>query len=152
MSEWTEEARATGRLIFEVLRLNNVLMLDAEALIADLGLTPARWQVLGTISYLKQPDTVAGLARRLGLARQSVQRVVGDMAALGLVTLAENPSHKRAKLVELTAQGRAVMAAAEARRRPWTAGLAKGLEGLNIAAAEAVLVALRQRMQAKGAD
>jgi uncharacterized membrane protein YkvI len=45
-----------------------------------------------------------------------------------------------------------VMAAAEARRRPWTAGLAKGLEGLNIAAAEAVLVALRQRMQAKGAD
>lgn len=152
MNDWTEQARATGRLIFEVLRLNNMLMLEAEALISDLGLTPARWQVLGTVSFLKDPETVAGLARRLGLARQSVQRVVSDMVEAGLVTLADNPAHKRAKLVVLTEQGRTAVAAAEARRRPWTAGLASGLEGLDIAAAEAVLRALRLHMLAKPGD
>jgi len=49
---------------------------------------------------------VAVAARRLGLARQSVQRVVDDLAAGGFVVLRPNPDHARAALVELTPAGR----------------------------------------------
>lgn len=53
--------------------------------------------------------TVPTIARRLGLARQSVQRVVNDLAEAGLVTLEDNPDHRRSPLVSLTDAGRAVL-------------------------------------------
>jgi DNA-binding MarR family transcriptional regulator len=51
------------------------------------------------------PRTVASAARRLGLARQSVQRVVDDLVAAGQLVLRDNPDHARAPLVALTGAG-----------------------------------------------
>lgn len=45
------------------------------------------------------PETTARLARNTGLTLQSVQRVVNEMVADGMLTLKVNPYHKRAKLV-----------------------------------------------------
>jgi DNA-binding MarR family transcriptional regulator len=143
-------AEALGRMFFEALRFGSALTAAGEALVAPVGLSPARWQVLATSAYLTGPCTVADLARRLALTRQSVQRVVNDLAAAGLVVLADNPDHARARLVAPTAQGRAVLARAEALRRPWTAALAEGLTTEEIGAAATLLRRLRQRLSHRG--
>jgi DNA-binding MarR family transcriptional regulator len=139
---------ALGALIFEVLRSAAALTETGDALMRPLGLTGARWQVLATAAHFRAPQTVSDLARHLSQARQSVQRVVDDLAAAGLVELAENPAHARARLVCPSARGRAVLAEAEAVRQPWTAGLAQGLDAAEIATAAQVLRGLRARLMA----
>jgi MarR family protein len=42
---------------------------------------------------------VPSAARRLGLAPQSVQRVVGDLVASGHLEAVENPDHARSSLM-----------------------------------------------------
>jgi DNA-binding MarR family transcriptional regulator len=76
-----------------------------------------------------------------------VQRVVDDMRRAGLVELRENPEHKRAWLVVLTPEGRAVHAKAEGLRLPWTQGLAAGLHEEDAAMAEKVLRTLREVLE-----
>jgi DNA-binding MarR family transcriptional regulator len=49
---------------------------------------------------------VADLARRCGLAKQSVAYIVEDLLTLGYVTVAPDPQDGRAKRVKLTARGR----------------------------------------------
>lgn len=78
---------------------------DREA--AAMGSTAAQWHVLSAVS--DQPAPVPAIARRLGLVRQSVQRVVDDLAADGRVTLRANPGHRRSALVGLTDSGRDVL-------------------------------------------
>jgi DNA-binding MarR family transcriptional regulator len=58
-----------------------------------------------------EPRTVATAARRLGLTRQSVQRVVDDLVEDGQLELHANPDHARAPLVSLTGAGRETLAA-----------------------------------------
>src|SRR3954465_12238193 len=48
----------------------------------------------------------AEIARRAGISRQAVGQTVAQMKSLGLVKLAPDPSNRRARLVQPTAQGR----------------------------------------------
>jgi DNA-binding MarR family transcriptional regulator len=64
----------------------------------------ARWHVMSVLA--DQSLTVASIARRLGLARQSVQRVADDLVADGMVERLDNPDHQRSQLHALTASGR----------------------------------------------
>ncbi len=80
----------------------------SEALAATAGQTAARWHVLSVVS--EEPLSVAASARRLGLARQSVQRVVNDLRDDGLVRLQPDPGDRRAPLVEVTERGGKVLA------------------------------------------
>ena len=136
----------TGRVIFEVLRLNGRLLSAGDALVGDLGLTSARWQVLAAADFGETPETVSGIANILGLARQSVQRVANELFAAGLIAFADNPGHKRARLVALTSAGRAALASADVRRLAWTRGLAAAIDAGDAAKAEAVLVKLRHAL------
>lgn len=140
------DAEAMGRLVFEVLRTAAALEAAGAALVAPLGLTPARWQVLATLCWLDRAETVAGLARRLSLTRQSVQRVVNDLVAEALVEMRDDPADRRARRAVPTAAGRALAERAEALRRPWTAGLAEGLDAAGSEAAAAWLRAIRRRL------
>ncbi|WP_375691999.1 MarR family winged helix-turn-helix transcriptional regulator [Pseudooceanicola sp. LIPI14-2-Ac024] len=136
----------TGRLIFEVLRLGGRLAAAGDALVGDLGLSSARWQVLSTAAFGPDRLTVSGIARSLGQARQSVQRVVNELEAAGFVAMQDNPAHQRARLVTPTDGGRKVLAEAEARRIDWTASIAQALADTDVAAAEAALIRLRQHL------
>ena len=49
------------------------------------------------------------IARRLGLARQSVQRVADAIVAEGHATFEPNPDHQRSPLLILTSDGQAVL-------------------------------------------
>ena len=97
-------------LVLETFRLNGRLLASGDALVADLGLTSARWQVIGAIALSPVPLSVAQIARNMGLTRQAVQRLANEMAADGLLRFAPNPHHQRAKLVVLTAAGKSAFA------------------------------------------
>src|SRR5215471_5887623 len=94
-------------LILETFRLNGCLLMAGDALVADIGLTSARWQVLGAIALSPVPLCVAHIARNMGLTRQAVQRLGNEMERDGLAWFGPNPLHQRAKLVLLTARGKA---------------------------------------------
>ncbi len=133
-------------LIIEIFRLNGRLLAAGDALVADLGITSARWQVLGPIAQSPVPLPVAHIARNMGLTRQAVQRLANELEGDGLVRFAPNPHHQRAKLVLLTARGRAAYDAAMKRQSPWASRLAEGLSATEIDRAAATLRALRQRL------
>ena len=143
----TPAGTAVTELILDVFRLNGRLLAAGDRLVADVGLTSARWQVLGAIALAATPSPVAHLARGMGLTRQGVQRIVNELAAEGLVELAPNPHHRRAQLVLLTESGRSAYQAASERQVPWVNRLAEGLDDGDLAAARGVLRALIQRLE-----
>ena len=143
---------ALTSLILEVFRLNGALIAAGDDLVADLGLTSARWQVLGAIALAPSAETVARLARSMGLHRQGVQRIVNELATEGIVVLGDNPRHRRAKLVRLTEKGEELFRAAGRRQRPWARNLAKSLDGRTINTTCLALEALRKKLQRATSD
>lgn len=86
-----------------VFRLNGQVLDVAEDLARPAGLTAAWWQVLGAV--LTTPLPVAGIARAMGITRQSVQRIADLLVARGLAEYRPNPAHRRAKLLGPTGAG-----------------------------------------------
>ena len=80
-----------------------------ELLAADAGQTQARWQAMWTIDH-EGRLTVPQVARRLGVSRQGVQRVVDDLVTEGRVRPEPNPDHRTSSLFALTDEGRATLA------------------------------------------
>jgi DNA-binding MarR family transcriptional regulator len=143
---------ALTSLILEVFRLNGALISAGDDLVSDLGLTSARWQVLGAIALAPAAETVARLARSMGLHRQGVQRIVNELAAEGIVVLEDNPHHRRAKLVRLTKTGDGLFRAAGQRQRPWARNLTTGLDERAINSTRLVLEALRKKLERMTSD
>lgn len=90
-------------IVLNVFKLNGYFIKAADCLTKGSELTSARWQVLGTV--LHEQHTVAAIARIMGLARQSVQRIADVLAIEGLAEFLPNPAHKRAKLLSSTEKG-----------------------------------------------
>jgi DNA-binding MarR family transcriptional regulator len=143
----TPPGEAVTDLILEVFRLNGRLLVAGDRLVAGLGLTSARWQVLGAIALSDRPQPVAWLARNMGLNRQGVQRIVNELHKDGLVEFAPNPHHRRAHFVILTKPGKSVFDAAERLQAPWVNRLAKGLTIKDIATAKRIAAALREQLE-----
>jgi DNA-binding MarR family transcriptional regulator len=138
---------AITELVLETFRLNGRLLVSGDALVADLGLSSARWQVLGAMALSPVPLSVAQIARNMGLTRQAVQRLANEMEADGLLRFAPNPHHQRAKLVLLTAAGKTAFAAAMKRQAAWAAALGRGFVARDIAAAATTLRTIRRRLE-----
>src|SRR5690348_560338 len=85
-------------------KLNGQFLAIAEELAGPAGLTAAWWQVLGAV--LREPLPVAGIAREMGITRQSVQRIADLLVERGLAAYRPNPAHRRAKLLAPTEEGR----------------------------------------------
>ena len=148
----TRSGQAATDLILDVFRLNGRLLVAGDRLTAPLGLTSARWQVLGAISLSERPLPVAWLARNMGLNRQGVQRIVNELQSEGIVAFEPNPHHRRAHLVVLTARGKALIDATERVQAPWVNGLAEGLVAEDIECARRVVGVLRERLERESRD
>jgi len=136
----TEEAE---RLVEDVLECAGALRRYGDALTRPLGQTEVRWAVLSVLSGGAR--TVPQVARRLGVTRQSVQRVANLLAAEGLIESVENPDNARSPLFRLSKRGEEVLAAITRAADPWhrRAGEALSLDNLQQArAALAVLMRL----------
>lgn len=135
------------QFILASFRLHGLLMAAGARLTHGVGLTSARWQVLSAVARSPEPKPVAWVARDMGLARQSVQRVVDDLEAAGLLSFEPNPYHKRAALMVITVQGRQAFEAMTALQVPWINGLAEGTKVREIETALHVLQGLCRKLQ-----
>jgi DNA-binding MarR family transcriptional regulator len=146
-SSRTPAGDALTGLILDLFRLSSLLLTAGDRLVARLGLTSARWQILGAIAFADRPQPVAWLARDLGANRQNVQRIINDLHRAGLVALAANPHHRRAQLVVLTDRGRETFEAAFRLQVPWVNRLSDGLSVADITTAKRLVTALRKRLE-----
>ena len=126
-------------------KLNGQFLAIAEELAGPAGLTAAWWQVLGAV--LGEPLTVAGIAREMGITRQSVQRIADILADRGLARYLPNPAHRRAKLLTPTDEGRAAIARISPVAAAAAAQLAKVLGEQPLADAVAALRSLSAALE-----
>jgi DNA-binding MarR family transcriptional regulator len=143
----TPAGEALTNVMLDLFRLSSLLLTAGDRLVARLGLTSARWQILGAIAYAERAQPVAWLARDLGANRQNVQRIVNDLREEGLVAFEVNPHHRRAHLVVLTDKGRRSFAAAMELQAPWVNGLSDGLSVKDIEAVHRVVTTLRKKLE-----
>ena len=88
-------------------------------------LTAARWQVLGGV--LDEARPVAEIARRMGLTRQSVQRLANLLVDEGFATWEPNPRHRRAKLLAATPRAYAAIEQIATVQHPWSSEIGDAL-------------------------
>jgi DNA-binding MarR family transcriptional regulator len=134
-------------LVLEVFRLNGRLLAAGDTLTRDLGVTSARWQVLGALDIANRPLTVPQVARSMGVTRQGVQRIADLLADQGLVEMVDNPDHQRAKLLRLTSCGRAILERIMQRQRTWATRIARAADIDELGTALSVLQSLRERLE-----
>lgn len=146
-SQRTPAGAALSDLMLDLFRSNSLILTSGDRLVAGLGLTSARWQILGAIVQAERPQPVAWLARDLGANRQNVQRIINDLHTDGLVAFEANPYHRRAQLVVLTDKGRRTFDAAMALQVPWVNHLSQGLSVKDLKTVRRVVTALRNRLE-----
>ncbi|MGY8668227.1 MarR family winged helix-turn-helix transcriptional regulator [Bradyrhizobium sp. UFLA05-109] len=146
-SQRTTAGDALSNLMLDLFRLNSLVLTAGDRLVARLGLTSARWQILGAIVHAERAQPVAWLARDLGANRQNVQRIVNDLHAEGLLAFEANPHHRRAQLVVLTDKGRRTFDAAMALQAPWINDLSEGLSVKDLQTVHRFITALRNKLE-----
>lgn len=134
-----ERARTLTMLVDEIFRLNAAFLAEGDLLAAQVGLTAARWRVLGMLA--NESASVAEIARRRGLKRQSVQESVERLERDGMVVRLPNEADRRAPLVVLTERGRTAIRDIEPIRAEWAQ---KRADGINIAHLQTTLASLQK--------
>ena len=147
MAESTK-AHALIKLMVETLKLAPKLQLEGDKLTADFDLTSSRWGVLGVLSAADKPLTVADLARRMNLKPQTVQRFVTALEQKAFISLANNPDHKRAKLLSLTCKGEKALLKLKEKELRWASSITNGMTSKDINSAVAALSQLQKNITA----
>lgn len=148
----TPAGDALTELIIPTIRLRALFTTAGEAIAKPAGQTLARWLVLEALA--EAPRTVAQIARNMGLARQSVQRVADLLELDGLTTYTENPDHRRAQLAQLTLHGRDALHMIRKAQRAWADGVGAEIGESELRTTGAVLdrlltVLLNRRQQGR---
>lgn len=91
-----------------VIEMGALLRRDQESSLDRMGLSPSRVHLLWVLG-LDGPSTHRALADRLGVVPRSVTDLVDGLQSIGLVSRESHPDDRRASLVVLTKQGRAVV-------------------------------------------
>ncbi len=145
MSQLTPAGLSFSDLIIEIFRLNGLLLDAGDDLSRPVGLSSARWQVLGVVEH--GPLPVAHIARLMGLTRQGVQQTADVLEREGFIVYRDNPHHRRAKLVSLTPKGRTALDYIEEQQAAWANHLG-GKQSLDaLQAAVAVLRSVRASLE-----
>jgi DNA-binding MarR family transcriptional regulator len=129
-------------LIIPVIRLEALFSRAGEAIAATGGQTLARWLTLEMVAG--QPATVAQVARRLALTRQSVQRIADLLEKDGLTEYVDNPAHQTSKLVRITVRGRQRLRVIQAAQRAWANSLGARIGEANLRQASRFVKELTQ--------
>ncbi|MFE9771386.1 MarR family winged helix-turn-helix transcriptional regulator [Streptomyces sp. NPDC005931] len=137
-----------SRSALGVFRLNGQFLAVADELARPAGLTAAWWQVLGAV--LTEPLPVSGIARAMGITRQSVQRIADLLVERGLAEYRPNPAHRRAKLLAPTEEGRAAVSRIDPGHAAFADRLAEALGEADLARAVQVLERLSETLDALG--
>jgi DNA-binding MarR family transcriptional regulator len=133
-------AEEVDRLVADVLECAGALRRYGDALTRPLGQTEVRWAVLSVLSGGAR--TVPQVARRLGVTRQSVQRVANLLAAEGLIESVANPDNARSPLFRLSNRGEVVLTTITRAADPWLRRVGEELSLEDLQRARAALAVL----------
>lgn len=103
MTDYPSPPNQIEQFAILIFRLNAALLQNGNNIAGRVGQTSARWHILGQLEF--HPQTVPMIARNMGQARQSVQRLTNSLVADGLVEYSKHPTDSRTKLVVLTNKG-----------------------------------------------
>jgi DNA-binding MarR family transcriptional regulator len=143
----TRAGDAFSDLVVQVFQLDGLLATAGDALARPAGHTSARWRVLAAVQ--DTPSTVSQIARAWGLARQSVQRVADALVREGWAVYAENPGHRRAQLLRLTARGRRALRRIQAAQRSWANALGAEIGEADLRQASSVLARVLEALSTR---
>ena len=143
----TQKGEVFTELVLEVFKLSGVLVSEGDRISGGFGLSSASWKVLSVVAMADEPLTVAQVAREMGQARQSVQRIADNMVKSGYLSWKDNPAHKRAKLLALTEKGSHVFRQLESAQVPWANETSQQVDARELDIALNVLRALIERLE-----
>lgn len=92
------------------------------------------------------PRAVPEIARIRHVTRQHIQVLVNGLLELQLVSLDDNPAHRRSSLVRLTSEGQKAIARMRRRERHFLDGLELSAKPNELRQAAAVLSAVREAL------
>lgn len=115
----SQQGHTFTEIILETFKLSGLLAAEGDRMTEAVGLSSARWKILGALARSNTPLTVPQIARMMGQTRQAVQRLVDIMHKNELLAFLSNPNHKRAKLVTLTTKGKEIYTKLEEKQIPW---------------------------------
>lgn len=148
MGDLTEGAAVFTEVVVTVFRLNRLLLEAGDELTGAMGLTSARWQVLGVAEH--GPVGVSEVARTMGLTRQSVQETANSLKAEGFIDLVDDPRDGRVKLIALTEKGVNAMEVVARLQAEWANRIAGGRSATALRAALAELRGLQEELATSG--
>lgn len=131
-------------IALEIFKVEGMLSTEGDSLTKEFGLTSSRWKILGAISMAQIPVTVPQIAREMGQSRQAVQRLVDVMSKDGLLQSIDNPNHKRAKYINMTAKAENIYKQLHNKQIPWAEQCSTDI---TISELETTLSALRKISQ-----
>lgn len=135
------------QLTLTVFRLNGVLLQWGDQLVAPLGLTSARWQMLGAIALAGTPMSAPQVGAAMGVTRQGAQKQLNQLLELDLVEVHPNPAHRRSPLYALTPQGLTLYRKADANWATQAARLAALIPVAQASAATQTLESMLHELQ-----
>ena len=147
----TRKGEMATTVVLSTFRANGLLLSAGDQLARQEGLTSAHWQVMGAIQLSERPLTMPQIARRMGLARQSVHTTVANLVREGLAELTPNLDHARSQFVSLTALGRRKYDAIDRRQGAWINELVEAIPLRDLEAAARLLDVFCARLESSGA-
>lgn len=138
-SKSAEGVAALTGLTLTVFRLHGALLQWGDKLVEPLGLTSARWQMLGAMALAGEPLTAPQIGNAMGVTRQGAQKQLNLLLELGLVAAGPNPAHQRSPLYALTQDGSRLYARADTLWRARVAALTKEIQAADALSATSTL-------------
>lgn len=134
-------------IMLEIFRLNARLLEKGNQIVAPLGMTSARWQVLGAIALSGKAVSCPQIAAAMGITRQGAQKQLKLAHEDHWVAIQQNPRNLRSPLYELTRAGRDAYGKAMAQQAVWSKALARGIAPSDWQTTLTVLRELDARLQ-----
>ena len=149
-----EASQVLSDTVVAVFRANGCLLEWGDAFAEPLGVTSARWQILGALAQAGGPLTAPQMGARMGVSRQGPQKQLNLLVADGLMEKRPNPAHARSPLYYLTPAGGALFARIDQAWKEHTRSVAQEFSPEELAITLKVLEALaaRHRRSASGDD
>ncbi|MNX25867.1 MarR family protein [compost metagenome] len=113
LPRFAADVEALTDLTLTVFRTHGALLQWGDKLVEPLGLSSARWQMLGSIALAGRPLTAPQVGEAMGVTRQGAQKQLNLLLESRLVSSHANPAHRRSPLYELTPRGRQLYLRAE---------------------------------------
>jgi DNA-binding MarR family transcriptional regulator len=101
---WADSAAGMAAVV-SVMRAEQIFLNRAATILRPMGLTFARYQVLGMLRWTG-PLTLGAVGHRLWITPATVTSAVDRLENAGLSRRVAHPTDARATLVEITAKGR----------------------------------------------